>query len=148
MVMKTSNLRKQPYTAFSYLGQPRFKLTHRSPTLPRVFQVFPQVSSTNGVIILYNKPTLLYESHSADLTPINQEYYIPCLFQDIHNTSSAGWDFAPGSIGVSVLFKSHIRISDSEAPVANRFACNKYILHIYSHEIKLFLCQMLTDRNL
>lgn len=81
-----------------------------------------------------------YTNHSADFKPINQQqYYIPCLFQDRHNTSSAGWDFAPGNIGVSVLFRSHMRISDSEAPLANRFACNKYIPRIYAHEMKRFL---------
>lgn len=48
-------------------------------------------------------------------------FKLPCLFQDIHTTSSGGCTFAPGVIGVVMLFRSHMKISDSLAAVANKF---------------------------
>lgn len=45
----------------------------------------------------------------------------PCLFQEREIISSVGWETAPGVIGVVRLFKSQMKISDSEAPEASKF---------------------------
>ena len=44
-----------------------------------------------------------------------------CRFQANDKTSSSGWHFVPGVIGFEKLFKSQIKISDSIAPLANKF---------------------------
>lgn len=46
---------------------------------------------------------------------------IPSLFQAKSTTSSKVSDFDPGVIGVLMLCKSQINISDSDAPDANKF---------------------------
>jgi hypothetical protein len=43
-----------------------------------------------------------------------------CLFQAIDRTSSAGRLLAPGDIGDEGLFISQIKISESDAPEANK----------------------------
>lgn len=51
---------------------------------------------------------------------INNLNYIPSLFHAKSITSSKVSDFDPGVIGVLILCKSQMNISDSDAPDANK----------------------------
>lgn len=52
---------------------------------------------------------------------IHEINYLPSLFHAKSTTSSKVSDFDPGVIGLLILCKSQINISDFEAPDANKF---------------------------
>jgi uncharacterized membrane protein YiaA len=47
--------------------------------------------------------------------------FLTCLFHATHLTSSTGWLFCPGVIGLFSRLRSQMKISDSDAPEAKRF---------------------------
>lgn len=53
-----------------------------------------------------------------------KHHIIPSLFHAKSITSSKVSDFDPGVIGILILCKSQINISDSDAPDANKFDYN------------------------
>ena len=62
-------------------------------------------------------------------------YSICLLVQIMDNT----WALFPGVIGLSVLFRSQIKISDSLAPDATKFFCNNDKWSYFKHSLFIYL---------